>query len=233
MLTEVHRQAADSAIIRLATAARMGEGIAFGRYSDLVWKLSTAAVDAAALLRADQVIAGKNATRRWLNQQMRSAAGFDPRAPLPIGGEKIICLKNDNAKGLINGMFVDLRDPEMALINGIISDHRFDANLWTEDGEQVANEIGRKPCPQHIYRGHFEDHVEFDDQRSDKDWSVKRKMKLVELTFGWCITGHKSQGSHWPNVIVGDDHFGRSREQRAQWLYTVITRAETGLVILE
>jgi exodeoxyribonuclease-5 len=162
---------------------------------------------------------------------MRLSAGFDWRAPLPVGGEKIICLKNDNAKGLINGMFVDLRNPDIPIIGGQMSEHQFDADLWDEDGKQIAKEIGRKPSPQPVYRGHFEDHVEYDDRRSDRDWRVKKS--LVELTFGWCITGHKSQGSQWPNIVVWDDHFGRTSEQRAQWLYTAITRAESGLVILE
>ena len=35
MLTEIHRQAAESAIIRLATMARQGEPIGFGEYDTL------------------------------------------------------------------------------------------------------------------------------------------------------------------------------------------------------
>ena len=39
MLTEIHRQAAESAIIRLATMARQGEPIGFGQYDRFVWKM--------------------------------------------------------------------------------------------------------------------------------------------------------------------------------------------------
>ena len=39
MLTEIHRQAAESAIIRLATLAREGQPIGFGRYDDHVAKM--------------------------------------------------------------------------------------------------------------------------------------------------------------------------------------------------
>lgn len=234
MLTEVHRQAADSAIIRLATMARMGEPIPQGyNYSNLVATMSTTSVDPQMLLRASQVICGKNMTRFWLNQHMRAAAGFDSRAPLPVGKEKIICLKNDSARGLINGMFVELADPEIPIVSGEMSTHRFDANLWNEDGEQIANEIGRRPCLQRIYRGHFEDHVDYDDKRFERDFFIKRKQKLIELTFGWAITCHKAQGSQWQNVVVWDDKFGKSTLQRSQWLYTAITRAESGLVILD
>ena len=81
-----------------------------------------------------------------------------------------------------------------------------------------------------IYKGHFEDHVAFDKHRHDRDWKEKRL--LTEATFGWAITGHRAQGSQWENVIVWDDGLGRSELDRRRWLYTVITRAERGLVIL-
>ena len=61
-------------------------------------------------LRGGQVICGLNATRLQLNNAMRRAAGFG-EAWLPTGpGEKIICLKNQNDLGLINGMFLTLED---------------------------------------------------------------------------------------------------------------------------
>lgn len=235
MLVEVHRQAADSAIIRLATMAREGRGnyIEKGAHSDLVWKLDRGTLSPEHFLRADQVICGYNRTRIELNQTMRRAAGFDSRSPLPIGGEKLICLKNDSNRGLINGMFIGLADPELHVTAGMISDIRFDAHLFNEEGEAVASEPGRKPTAQPIYRGHFEDHVELDEKRFERDFSAKRKMRLVEATFGWAITAHKSQGSQWPNILICDDKFGRSQEDRNRWLYTAITRAESGLVILD
>ena len=57
---------------------------------------------------------------------------------------------------------------------------------------------------------------------------------MIETSWGYAITCHKSQGSQWENVIVFDDKFGhRKPEIRARWLYTAITRAEKGLVILD
>ena len=58
------------------------------------------------------------------------------------------------------------------------------------------------------------------------------KRLLTEATFGWAITAHKAQGSQWENVIVWDDGLGRSEIDRRRWLYTAITRAERGLVLL-
>ena len=73
-------------------------------------------------------------------------------------------------------------------------------------------------------------HVAFDRERHDRDWREKRK--LTEAMFGWAITAHKAQGSQWENVIVWDDGLGRTDLDRRRWLYTAITRAEQGLVIL-
>ena len=94
MLTEIDRQAEESAIIRLATMARQGEPIGFGQYDTFVWKMRKMDVTPEQCLRGGQVICGLNATRLQLNNAMRRGAGFGD-SWLPTGrGEKIICLKN-------------------------------------------------------------------------------------------------------------------------------------------
>jgi exodeoxyribonuclease-5 len=225
MLTEIYRQAAESAIIRLATMAREGRPIGFGQYDEHVWKMPKMDLTPEQLLRGGQVICGMNATRLQLNNAMRRAAGFGD-GWLPSGpGEKIICLKNQNDLGLINGMFVTLEDivDEGSLF--------FSAKLSDDQGNHVgppAVDGGRGRL--RIYKGHFEDHVAFDKHRQDRDWKARRQ--LTEATYGWAITGHRAQGSQWQNVIVWDDGLGRSEQDRRRWLYTAITRAEKGLVVL-
>ncbi len=225
MLTEIHRQAETSAIIRLATMARRGEPIGFGQYDTYVWKMRKQDVTPEQALRGGQVICGLNATRLQLNNAMRRAAGFVD-GWLPTGpSEKIICLKNQNDLGLINGMFVTL---DNVVDEGSLF---FSASVSDEDGNRIGPPgANGEPGRLRIYKGHFEDHVAFDRQRHDRDWKGKRN--LTEATFGWAITGHKSQGSQWENVIVWDDGLGRNESDRRRWLYTVITRAERGLVIL-
>jgi exodeoxyribonuclease-5 len=214
MLTEIHRQAADSAIIRLATMAREGRQVPFGRYSDLVMKISRRDFPQEWLLGADQVICGYNATRLGLNNWMRQASGF-PDA-LPSGGdEKLICLKNNKETGVVNGQFIKLAKIDK------INDLGFAAHVLTEEGQNLGKRT--------VYRGHFDDHVAFDKSRGERDHWHKRGM--IEAVWGWCITCHKAQGSGWNNVIVYDDGFGRG-DDRARWLYTAITRAESGLLIL-
>ena len=217
MLTEIHRQAGESAIIRLATMARQGAPIPYGAHDSYVWKMRRTDLAPEQLLRGGQVICGRNATRLHLNAAMKHAAGFAGAHPVG-GGEKIICLKNRNDLGLVNGMFVSLADIRH---EGPLE---FNATLTTEDGVAIA---GRH----RFYKGHYDDHVHLDPERSRRDWKAMRG--LIETVWGYAITCHKSQGSQWENVIVYDDGLGRTAEDRARWLYTAITRAEQGLAILD
>lgn len=217
MLTDIHRQAETSAIIRLATLARQCLPIPYGEHDDFVWKMRRSDIGPHQFLKGGQVICGRNATRLFLNTAMKQAAGFTDAYPRGVG-EKIICLKNRHDLGLVNGMFLDLSDIRDE------SPLAFSASVRTEDGASV-------PGRQWFYKGHFDDHVAYDAERLRRDWRDMRG--LVESVWGYAITCHKAQGSQWENVIVYDDGLGRTAEDRARWLYTAITRAEQGLVILD
>ncbi len=223
MLTEIHRQADESAIIRLATLARQGLPIPYGEHDDFVWKMRRDQIGPEQMLRGGQVICGRNSTRLQLNLAMKRAAGFP--GTYPTGrGEKIICLKNRNDLGLVNGMFVDLADIQDE------DDISFTATVVTEDGQRIGAG-GDKAERFRIYKGHFDEHVAPDPERDRRDHWAKKK--TIEAVWGWAITCHKSQGSQWENIVVFDDGLGRTAEDRARWLYTAITRAEKGLVLLD
>lgn len=217
MLTEIHRQAGESAIIRLATMARQGIDIPPGEHDAHVWKLPQNMVRPEQMLRGGQVICGRNDTRRWLNSQIKQAAGFP--APYPAGqDEKLICLKNRHDLGLVNGMFLSLDEIRHE------SDLAFSATMTTEDGIAIS---GRH----RFYKGHYDDHVRYDRERLTRDYREMRG--LIESSWGYAITCHKAQGSQWTNIVVYDDGLSRTAEDRNRWLYTAITRAERGLVILD
>ena len=136
MLTEIHRQAGESAIIRLATMARQGLPIPYGEHDAYVWKMPRSSVMPEQMLRGGQVICGRNATRIQLNIAMKRAAGFD--SVYPTGerrngqAEKIICLKNRHDLGIVNGMFLELSDVRDENEIG------FSATIRTEDGDPVG-----------------------------------------------------------------------------------------------
>ena len=54
---------------------------------------------------------------------------------------------------------------------------------------------------------------------------------MDKLQLGYCITGHKSQGSQWRNVFVVCHHI-HARTVTREWLYTTCTRPTEKLFIL-
>ncbi len=59
--------------------------------------------------------------------------------------------------------------------------------------------------------------------------SSKLESPLVLIaTYGYAITGHKSQGSQWDNVYVNQ---GNERNWGPRWMYTAVTRAANKLTI--
>ena len=97
MLTEIHRQAAESAIIRLATMARQGQPIGFGQHDTFVWKMRKADVTPEQCLRGGQVICGMNATRLQLNNGMRRAAGLGDGGYRAGQGRRLACTNDASA----------------------------------------------------------------------------------------------------------------------------------------
>jgi len=100
MLTEIHRQAQDDPIIRLSEIVRSGGEVAYGQYGESR-VIRRDEIDAADVLAADQVLLGVNRTRRLYNQRIRQLQGT--AEALPVAGDKLVCLRNDRVKGLING----------------------------------------------------------------------------------------------------------------------------------
>src|SRR5262249_59168208 len=100
MLTEVHRQAQDDPIVRLSMDVRAGEYIEPGRYGETS-VLRKADLDPQRVLEADQVLVGRNVTRRTYNALVRQRHGFADE--MPSVGDKLVCLRNNRKKGLFNG----------------------------------------------------------------------------------------------------------------------------------
>src|SRR5690606_27770695 len=100
MLTEVHRQAQDDPIVRLSMDVREGRELAPGQYgeTEVVHK---SALDPARVLNAEQVLVGRNNTRRAYNARMRERRGFT--GEFPVAGDKLVCLRNNRRKALFNG----------------------------------------------------------------------------------------------------------------------------------
>src|ERR1700760_1443190 len=107
MLTEVHRQAEDNPIIRLSMDIRAGIDLEPGRYgeSEIVTRDN---LDAQRVIDADQVLVGRNATRRAYNMRMRLRRGV--AGEMPATGDKLVCLRKHKRKGLFNGALWSVKE---------------------------------------------------------------------------------------------------------------------------
>ena len=80
MLTEVHRQAEDDPIVRLSMDVRAGRDLEPGIYGE-TRVVETSELDPQRVIDADQVLVGRNDTRRAYNARMRERRGFAGALP--------------------------------------------------------------------------------------------------------------------------------------------------------
>ncbi len=207
MLTEVHRQAADNPIIRMSMIVREGGRLDRGAYGESS-VIARDAIDSATVTRADQVLVGLNRTRKLYNTRLRELFGFS--GSLPEAGDKLVCLKNDRKKGLLNGGIwtVKLMAPARS--------GKLRMSLVPED------DAARKPLRVRVLPAFFESEEEIPyTLRRDSD----------EFDFGYALTVHKAQGSQWNDMVLFDESWA-FREHRSRWLYTGITRAAERITIV-
>lgn len=203
VLQEIHRQAADSPIIWIADRIRRGGTIEFGEHGDgAVRILPKREWSAEAVMATDQVITGRNTTRRDLTRALREWS--EHRSVYPEAGEKLVCCRNDHEARLLNGVTCRAR--------------------------AAASKVGHVVHLQLDYEGRDATFVcdagPFQEYTS-KRVSFPRGDGIQTFDYGYVITGHKAQGSQWCHVTIADDRMRcRDSNARRKWLYSVFTRAE-------
>lgn len=224
-LTEIHRQAADSPIIQLATKIRNQEFLDYGDYGQgvEVIKRRYANDTITDMSRYPQVIVGKNATRWNVTDMIRNTRGF--LSPAPQKGEPMMITRNSvKIRQLTNGTpMICAEDVSMkAGETGTIA--------------KVFNEEDKRLYELTVSQGIFEEHIYRDrnghslgEGRNRENWWGKENYE--NLDWHWCITGHKAQGSQWDDVIVYDESSVFGADQY-KWLYTSCTRSSSRLTII-
>lgn len=223
-LTQVHRQAAGSPIIQLATAIRQRQPFtAWVDGCDRV--LAGPDADPVSWLTG-RVMEGADATllcygnkrRQEINRDIRSALGLT-NAVSP--GDRVICLLNSRL-GIPNGMVMDVQNVSRGPRNG----------LWLKikDGPSILVNpwlLGTEPRQ---------------SMKPFQEWSRRLPREIqgraVHIDYGWCLTVHKAQGSEWDEVgFVADGTYRwlkRKRPDEGRRLaYTAVTRAARWLRIFE
>ena len=210
MLTEVHRQAQDDPIVRMSMDVREGRDLDIGRYGESE-VVSRAELDPERVMRADQVLVGRNNTRRSYNMRVRQRRNIED--PLPVAGDKLVCLRNNRKKGLFNGGLWRVKARTASRSKSRILGMRLSPDEDT--GFKVTKVSVRTDC--------FEGGVEAIPWEQRKPYD--------EFDYGYVLTVHKSQGSQWDDVVLFDESFA-FQDSRARWLYTGITRAAKRLSVV-
>jgi exodeoxyribonuclease-5 len=161
------------------------------------------------VLQAGQVLVGLNRTRRLYNGRIRQLLEHDPAGPVP--GDKLICLRNNRSKKLLNGGLWTAQE----------------VSRWGSDPIEIAatseDTVEAKPTRLNVLPGFFtgdENQIPFELKRGTD-----------EFTYGYAITCHKSQGSQWDDIVVFDEA-STFREDAWRWLYTAVTRAAERLTVV-
>jgi exodeoxyribonuclease-5 len=203
MLTEVHRMALDNPVLALATRVRNGDRIVVGDYGDSR-VVSRDRLAGGESIEHDQVLVGRNATRNAANKAMRARLGFT--GDWPMAGEKLVCLRNNREKGLLNGTLWRANSAEY--------DGAFlELNVSPEEGgEGVATQAFPEPF------------LGLETPR----WGAR---DIDEFTFGYALTTHKAQGSEWESVYIVDES-SIARGDAHRWLYTALTRASQRVTLV-
>jgi exodeoxyribonuclease-5 len=215
MLTEVHRQAAENPIIRMSMDVREGRGLTPGTYGEsrIVLRSEMSKDELQdEVLRADQVLCGLNKTRQAFNLRAREIKGLagTPESWHPTVGDRLVCLRNDREKGLLNGGLWEATEAATA-------GTKFSIRVKSLDVPEQAHvdvEVWR-----HFFLG----------TDGELDWKVKKLSD--QFTYGQVLTCHKAQGSQWPGVLVFDES-SVFREDAAKWTYTAITRAAERVTVV-
>jgi ATP-dependent exoDNAse (exonuclease V) alpha subunit len=185
----------------MATTVREGGCLEIGEYGSS----RVIHVNDAGNYVADQVLVGRNYTRRNINKGLRARQG---RYGLPVRGDKLVCLRNDYRRGLLNGSL-----------------WKVDQSIQvTSDGELMMRIISEDDCePVTVMT-----HVNMFDGRASE---LEDEEDYSKFDFGYALTVHKAQGSQWGSVVLFDEGhcFG---DDYARWLYTGITRAAERITVI-
>lgn len=207
MLTEIHRQAAESPIIRMASGIREGRGLPPGDYGSGCLVGSHDELFSKTLARSmDQCITGRNATRKNYNTNYRkNILGIDD--PLPVKGDRVVCLRNNHDVGILNGQLWAVEDTA--------------PSEGASPLELILTADSMDPKSLRIHREPF----------LGQDVPFWDKKSAEEFDYGYALTAHKAQGSQWPSVLVFDES-RCFKENADRWLYTAVTRAAERVVVL-
>ena len=167
-------------------------------------------LDPQRVLDADQVLVGRNATRRAYNARMRERRGFEDE--LPIAGDKLVCLRNNRRKGLFNGGLWLIKErprPRRQIL-------RMHLKPDEDVGDRVRQGVGAAGML----------------HRRDRGARMAAAQEIRRVRFR--LRAHRAQGA---GLAMGRRGAVRREsfafpDSRDRWLYTGVTRAAKRLTVV-
>lgn len=221
-LTEIMRQAKNSAIIYLCQRAKKGLPIHTGMYGNEVIVLEEKEFDLIAknvLPTAGVVLCGKNETRAKYTDLIRYQI-LGKRSNIPDYGEKLICRMNDWR--MMSG--------GICLTNGLTGRVINQPDVSTFDGKCFRIDFlpDLNPVP-------FS-YVPVDYEFFTADLAKKASMKNFNycygeaFEFGYVQTVHTAQGSQWPTGIYFEEFMPSNNNQLH---YTALSRFQSKCIYVK
>lgn len=211
ILTQIHRQALNSPIIKFSCDIRGNH------WED--WELGThrvhedsfvSVIDKKNPMNAegimslisavDQVIVPYNKERISLNDKIRMQLG---RNGLLTVGERIICLENNRENGVFNGQ-----------------QHVIEQIIRTSNNETL-----RIKTVDDLGKYYYLDVLEAGFRGGNTKQIKYNRRQVCVFDYAYAITCHKSQGSEWNKVLVLESYAPPNLWEMRRWQYTAITRA--------
>lgn len=207
MLEEIHRQAEESPIIRMATQVRQERPLSLGDFGQDCRVITGEKIAPDLALSFDQILVGKNKTRFATNRRVRTLKGIDD--PYPVQGDRLVCLRNNHEAGLLNGAIFSVTS-----IGGVM-----DEKVHMDVAPENSNFSQEVMAHEHHFLG----------RGDDLAWYEKKEAQ--EFDYGYALTVHKAQGSQWNSVLLFDESYC-FRKDKWRWLYTGVTRAAERLTVV-
>lgn len=227
-LDEIMRQEAESDIIRLTMDIRAGKELQLMKTSQIKIVNRSELLKEGIYLWADQVICGRNTTRRNINIDLHTYLQQTTSLE-PMKGDKIICLHNEWDCANLSGD---------ALVNGL------SGTIQTIDFNYRNPFMDKTPIISFLPEGTDAfSKLEVDYSifttgvptvNKENFGRIIRKYRPKQFDFGYAITAWKAQGSEWDKVLVIDEKlFKMTKEEHDKFLYTCATRAKDKLIIVK
>lgn len=221
-LTELMRQAEDSAIIYIANRILNNLPIHAGMYGNQVLVINDNEFIPEMIGYADCIACGTNRTRDTLNNYIRQLAGFNTLTP--VVGERIICRNNNwnmtqNGIALSNGLAGTVVSyPDASSYDGKV----FRLNFMPDLVNTVFYDV---PINYDYFVAPFE------EKQNMKEYSNRRYMAGELFEYAYALTTHLMQGAEYQKGIYIEE-FMRPQIQNAL-NYTGVTRFKQGFIYIK